>query len=81
MVDPVAIGALGVTVFGGIFGFMWHLLSQVKAVLEVKNAVIDSKDKTIETQDRQILLLEATGNAANQLLSTMKVVAQGGSSP
>lgn len=76
--DYIAIVVGGLTLCGGVFGWLWHRLDKLREVLEVKNEVITAHEKTIDTQDRQILLLEATANATNKVLSTLTVVAQGG---
>lgn len=78
--DYIAIVFGTITVVGGILGWILHKLDKVQTVLEVKNETIAAHEKTIEIQDRNIILLEATAKATNNLIGTLKVVV-GGEAP
>lgn len=79
--DYIAIVFGTITILGGIIGYFLHKLDKLTALMEVKNQTIAAQDKTIDTQDRQILSLEATAKATNSLMGTLRFVVEGGKAP
>lgn len=53
-------------------------LDRVRAILEVKQEVIDANERTIKTLEDNNLLLKAAAQATNGVLQTLKVVVQEG---